>query len=72
MIDRSLAGSFHDLVIELQQRHRDLAAMHAAVVAERDRLHQVIEGLLGVLGKFVDEAEVERWRAMMTLGVAPQ
>jgi hypothetical protein len=72
MIDRSLAGSFHDLVVELQQRHRDLASSHAAVVAERDRLRHVIEGLLGVLGKFVDEAEIARWRALMILGVAPQ
>lgn len=67
-IDRSLASNFYDLVAELQQRYRDLAAHNAAIVSERDRLRQIIEGLLGVLGKFVDEDEVARWRAMSVLG----
>lgn len=71
MIDRSLAGNFYELVVEVQQRYRDLATRHAELVSERDRLRQVVEGLIGVLGKYVDEAEVARWRAMATLGVAP-
>jgi hypothetical protein len=70
-IDRSLAGNFYDLVAELQQRYRDLAAQNTAIVSERDRLRQIIEGLLGVFGKFVDEDEIARWRSLATLGVVP-
>lgn len=65
--DRSLAGSYFDLVVEIQQRHRDLAASHAVTVADRDRLRQIVEGLLGVIGKFVDVEEVARWRLMAGL-----
>lgn len=66
-----LAAGFFDLAAELVQRYHDLAADHRSVLSERDRLRQIIEGLLGVLGKFVDEDEVARWRALTTLGAAP-
>ena len=71
-IDRSLAANYYNLVAEIQQRYRDLALNHASLVSERDRLREIIEGLLGVYGKYVDEAEVARWRAMATVGAVPR
>jgi hypothetical protein len=68
---KTQAVGFLDLAAELVQRYRDLTAQNAAIVAERDRLRQIIEGLLGVLGKFVDEDEISRWRALATLCVVP-
>jgi hypothetical protein len=62
--DPAAQARFFDLLAEAHRAYRDLAAENATLAAERDRLIAVVEGLLGVLGKYVDEAEIERWRSM--------
>lgn len=55
---------FYDLLAEAARRYRDVAAQSQAITADRDRLRGVVEGLIVALGKYVDEVEVARWRAL--------
>lgn len=73
-VDQKLIAhcGFYDLVAEIQQRYRDLALQNEALVSECGNLHQLVEGLLGVYGKYVDEAEIARWRAMAAIGAVPR
>lgn len=59
---------FHELLAEAERRYSDLVAHNAALVIDRDRLRNIVEGLLGVLGKWIDADEIERWRAMVHEG----
>ena len=58
-----------DLMAEMVRRHYDLVYTNAGLVVDRDYLRQVIEGLLGVLGKYVDADEIARWRSIA--GIKP-
>ena len=58
-----------DLMAEMVRRHLDLVYTNAGLVVDRDYLRQVIEGLLGVLGKYVDADEIARWRSIA--GIKP-
>ncbi len=58
--DRSLAGSYYDLVVEIQRRQRTLETTPAVTVVDRDRLRQIVEGLLCALGKVIGCRSIAR------------
>lgn len=72
MIDQPLGANFFDLTDQIVRRYRDLALEKRALASENERLVQIVEGLLGMLGKYVDENELARWRAMAKLRVVPR
>lgn len=63
--------NFFDLVELISAQHRYAIADLRSVRADRDKLRDVVEALLAVLGKTVDAAEIARWRELAGLPEAP-